>query len=283
MRDSATGLAKVIRSPKPAIRRSVSPGHDPKGPHPKEPLLRKDASPQSLQLTYCHGHPPNASTLELRAYACLTSPSRRKPSPTPTHGFETCSRRGLRWLAASGIPSLEQRRNESCAAGCDHRHLPREGSSAFPNGTTAGFFGPTAAETTRPLTPPVAPPLAPGTAPGLFEGARTLPSPATFTADGFQIRGTVHRQIPLDFPRRLRAGFDLAGRHWYLARLRSAQLPMCVHVRLSHARPAPDRLLTDACEPHTVHRFLQLKRPRARPGAFQTSPLWSTTASRRTR
>jgi hypothetical protein len=72
-------LPKVIRSPKPAIRRSASPSHNPKGLRPKEPLVRKDASPQSLQLTCCHGHPPNASTPELQAYAFLTSPSRRKP------------------------------------------------------------------------------------------------------------------------------------------------------------------------------------------------------------
>jgi len=46
------------------------------GRSPKKPSLGEDVSHQSLQSTCCHGHPQNASTLELWAYACPPSSSR---------------------------------------------------------------------------------------------------------------------------------------------------------------------------------------------------------------
>lgn len=58
----------------PGRRNQLPLTPSPSGRNPEELSLGEDASSQSLQLTCCHGNPLNASTLELRACACPTSP-----------------------------------------------------------------------------------------------------------------------------------------------------------------------------------------------------------------
>lgn len=113
------------------------------------------------------------------------------------------------------------------------------------------------------------------TAPGSPKGARAPSTCHAPTCQAFKVRSAFLRQVP--------ATSHLAGarcaaflsRHWCLRFAASAQLPTCVHARLSRARPTTQRLLPRECMSHMLPiEFCSRKDPRAHLGAFQTPTAW---------
>jgi hypothetical protein len=81
------------------------------------------------------------------------------------------------------------------------------------------------------------------TAPGSPKGARTLSTSHAPTHEASQARSAFLRQVPATSHPAETEHAAFLSRHWYLHVSASAQLPACVHARLSRARPTHHRLL----------------------------------------
>jgi len=120
--------------------------------------------------------------------------------------------------------------------------LSPEGCSAFPNVTHANLLSRMWAEGTWPLTLPVAPLRFPEQHRGHREEPELFP-PATHQRGWLSKLEAPSSDRSLLLHSAPKLGMQLSGCHWYLRFAASAQLPTCVHARLSRARPNPRQLL----------------------------------------
>lgn len=179
-----------------------------------------------------------------------TPGSRRDRPPLPalrprSHTFVRVTTHSFprqRWLAASGSPASSKSTIGAVLQAETIPTLPR-GVPGFPERdarrpvesyASREHVAPDASCRASQLT---------RTAPGSPKGARTLSTSHAPTHEAFQARSAFPRQVPATSP--LAEANDAAclSRHWCLHVSASAQLPTCVHTRLSRARPTPYRLL----------------------------------------
>jgi hypothetical protein len=220
---------------------------------------QRDASHQFLQPTCCHWHPQDLPALERLALAVVDFCFLLCAFDSePSHGG-----RHRAFHSSAGSPqAATQLRARTRLEPCSWLRpfpLSPEGCSAFPSVTPADLLSPARAEGTWPLTLPVAH----FRSPEQHRVHRREPEPfppATRQRSRLSKLETPSSDRSLPPHPSPKLGMWLSGCHWYLRFAASAQLPTCVHARLSRARPTLLPAVTpEERRPHAAHRILQSK------------------------